>query len=102
MGFKLFGYWNAPHAADIALVSFIALTVLRFVIFPGPYAMRWTIIHPGYLPNNCCFYADVDRKSKTIFQNCPNKSSTMPQRNARQTPKIHNIAQQMTRFNWVG
>eukprot|EP00397_Hematodinium_sp_SG-2012_P055289 GEMP01067364.1.p1 GENE.GEMP01067364.1~~GEMP01067364.1.p1 ORF type:complete len:270 (+),score=57.20 GEMP01067364.1:302-1111(+) len=49
MGFKLFGYWNAPHAADIALVSFIALTVLRFVIFPGPYAMRWTIIRRWFI-----------------------------------------------------
>eukprot|EP00397_Hematodinium_sp_SG-2012_P043743 GEMP01048695.1.p1 GENE.GEMP01048695.1~~GEMP01048695.1.p1 ORF type:complete len:426 (+),score=94.61 GEMP01048695.1:404-1681(+) len=44
VGFKLLGYWHSPHAADIALGGFMALTALRFIILPGPYAMRWTIL----------------------------------------------------------
>jgi len=42
-GFDLIPHWHAPHAADSALSGFITVTALRFMVFTGPYAMRWTI-----------------------------------------------------------
>lgn len=49
MGFNLLGYWKSPHAADRVLIAFVGITALRFVIFPGPYAMRWTIIRRWFI-----------------------------------------------------
>lgn len=48
-GFDLIPYWKAPHAADYAVMSFVALTFIRFGLFTGPYAMRWTIVRRWFI-----------------------------------------------------
>jgi len=44
VGFWLLGLWNVPRASDYALFVFMSVTVFRFIIFPGPFSARWTLI----------------------------------------------------------